>query len=163
MGVAAIAAAAGVTKKTLYDCFGSKDELVVAYLRDRHTTWWQHMKQQLATAPPPRTLALFEAYVDHPALDLSRGCGFPNGDAELPADHPAPAVIQYHKSEVLHRITELVAADRPELADPAPVTEQLFLLLEGTVALRNIDGDPRRLHTARSTAQTLLAADRPSL
>lgn len=42
VGVDTIAAQAGVTKKTLYDQFGSKAALVTAYLseRDRHYRTW---------------------------------------------------------------------------------------------------------------------------
>src|SRR5918995_1572779 len=39
VGVDAIAAEADVTKKTLYDKFGSKDELIAAYLRARDERW----------------------------------------------------------------------------------------------------------------------------
>ncbi|SDS22609.1 TetR/AcrR family transcriptional regulator [Actinopolymorpha singaporensis] len=39
VGVDAVARAAGVTKKTLYDCFGSKDVLVACYLRARDERW----------------------------------------------------------------------------------------------------------------------------
>src|SRR5919106_2817921 len=39
VGVDAIAAEADVTKKTLYEKFGSKDRLVAAYLRARDERW----------------------------------------------------------------------------------------------------------------------------
>jgi len=39
IGVDTIAAESGVTKRTLYDRFGSKDELVAAYLRARDERW----------------------------------------------------------------------------------------------------------------------------
>ena len=39
VGVDSIAAEAGVTKKTLYEKFGSKDELIAAYLRARDERW----------------------------------------------------------------------------------------------------------------------------
>src|SRR5215203_765493 len=39
VGVDAIAAEAGVTKKTLYEKFGSKDRLIAAYLRARDERW----------------------------------------------------------------------------------------------------------------------------
>jgi AcrR family transcriptional regulator len=43
VGVELIAGQAGVTKKTLYDRFGSKDELVTRYLRRRHERWCRHV------------------------------------------------------------------------------------------------------------------------
>lgn len=157
VGVAAIADAAGVTKKTLYDCFGSKAELVVAYLQDRHTTWWNHLEQRLADSRPPRVLTLYEAYLAHPALDFSRGCGFLNGAAELSADHPGLAVIRHHKAAVHHKIAELVRQDRPETGDPDALAEHLFLVLEGAVAQSAIDGNTGRLQHSKKIAESLLS------
>ncbi|UXI81004.1 TetR/AcrR family transcriptional regulator, partial [Streptomyces vinaceusdrappus] len=39
VGVDLIAAEAGVTKKTLYDRFGSKEQIVVEYLAGRDERW----------------------------------------------------------------------------------------------------------------------------
>ena len=91
VGVATIADAAGVTKKTLYDCFGSKEALIVAYLQNRHETWWAYLEQRLQTAKAPRVVVVYKAYLSHPGLGHDRGCAFLNGAAELPRDHPAPA------------------------------------------------------------------------
>ncbi|WP_343063834.1 TetR/AcrR family transcriptional regulator [Haloechinothrix aidingensis] len=160
VGVAAIADAAGVTKKTLYDCYGSKARLVAAYLEDRHERWWAYLQQRLAEATSPRTLVLYRVYLDHPALDLSRGCGFLNGAAELPAGHPGFAVIREHKSAVRRLLTDLVAEDRPDDPDPRTMSEQLFLLLEGAVAHRAVDGDTHLLHSAERIAEALLVPGR---
>ena len=54
VGVDTIAAESGVTKRTLYDRFGSKDALVTAYLQERHDTWWARLEQRLASASRPR-------------------------------------------------------------------------------------------------------------
>lgn len=158
VGVAAVAEAAGVTKKTLYDCFGSKAELVAAYLRERHATWWAHLEQRLDDADVPRVLTLYRAYLDHPALDVTRGCGFLNGAAELPADHPGTQVIREHKRAVYSRIVELLVADYPGVAEPGAVGEHLFLLLEGAVARSGIEGGDGQLHRAERIAETLLPA-----
>ena len=66
VGVDTIAEAAGVTKKTLYDRFGSKEALVVAYLQHRDARWREHVAQQLALVPEPgidRVLAIFDAAI----------------------------------------------------------------------------------------------------
>lgn len=137
VGVARIADVAGVTKKTLYDCFGSKDALVTRYLARRHHRWWRHLEERLGAAAGPRTLALFDAYLDHPALDTGRGCAFLNAAAELPPDHPALGVIREHKSAVRRRLGELVGEDVGEDVgdggDP-DLPETLFLALEGATA-----------------------------
>lgn len=149
VGVAGIAQAAGVTKKTLYDCFGSKAALVAAYLRRRHDLWWAHLQERLAE--DPSVLTLFDAYRGHPGFDADRGCAFQRAASELPDDHPGRAVIRAHKDAVRAEIARLVGGD-DALAD------HLFLLLEGAVARRGIEGTPDGLDVARRYAAALVAA-----
>ena len=85
VGVDTIAAASGVTKRTLYDRFGSKDVLVATYLRARHVAWWARLDERLEVAPAPRALAVFDAYAED-APSVERGCAFLNAAGELPAD-----------------------------------------------------------------------------
>lgn len=153
VGVAGIAEAAGVTKKTLYDCFGSKAELVAAYLAHRHAVWWEYLQERLRGAPSPRVLVVFDAYRDHPSLDLDRGCAFQRGAAELGDDHPGTAVIREHKAAVRAEIARLAAEDVP--GDDALV-DHLFLLLEGAAAQRGVDRDGDALVRARDIARTLV-------
>jgi AcrR family transcriptional regulator len=156
VGVAGIAEAAGVTKKTLYDCFGSKANLVAAYLTRRHETWWAYLQQRLADAPAPRVLAVFDAYLDHPQLDLDRGCGFQRGAAELTEGHPGLTVIRDHKAAVRTEIARLLADDLPETRDIDGLAELIYLLLEGAACQRGIDGHAQALHRAREIVSNLV-------
>ena len=154
VGVARIADVAGVTKKTLYDCFGSKDALVTQYLTRRHHRWWRHLEERLDAAPAPRALALFDAYLGHPGLDTDRGCAFLNAAAELPPDHPALDVIREHKAAVRRRLAELVGEDAGDAGEADPtLPETLFLVLEGATAQLALAD---RTHTA--AARRLAAA-----
>lgn len=146
VGVAGIADAAGVTKKTLYDCFGSKSALVTAYLQQRHDRWWAHLQERLAH--DPSVLAVFDAYREDPAFETARGCGFQRAAAELPDDHPGRAVITAHKQAVRAEIGRLVGDDA--LAD------HLFLLLEGAAARRGVEGTTAGLDAARKVASGLV-------
>lgn len=157
VGVAAIAETAGVTKKTLYDCFGSKARLVATYLQDRHETWWAYLEERLSAAEAPKTLALFDAYLDHPALDVSNGCAFLNAAAELPVEHPGAAVIRAHKDAVRDRIRELLRTDAPK-ADADDLAEHIFLLLEGAITHFGIDHSNRHGDSARRIVGELIAA-----
>lgn len=49
-GVEAIAAEAGVTNRTLYNHFAGKEDLVVAYLQQRHDQWLPVLHARLARA-----------------------------------------------------------------------------------------------------------------
>jgi AcrR family transcriptional regulator len=159
VGVAAIADVAGVTKKTLYDCFGSKSELIVAYLRQRDASWWAYLEELLLNAEPPRALVLYDAYLSQPGLDHSRGCGFINGAAELPRNHPGFEVIRAHKRAVRDKLTELVQSDQATATNTTELAEHLFLILEGAVAQVGIEGDTEPLRHARKIAESLLSRD----
>lgn len=157
VGVAAVAEHAGVTKKTLYDSFGSKSELIVAYLQARHETWWDYLEQRLAAAGSPRVLTLFDAYLDHPSLNHQRGCAFLNAAAELPAEHPGLDVIRRHKSAVQARLAELAREDAPHASDPDELAQHLFLILEGAITHIGVDGHSQRMQQARKIAGSLLS------
>lgn len=156
VGVDAIAAGSGLTKRTLYDRFGSKDALVTAYLQDRHDRWWARWEHRLQNASPPRALTVFDSYVDD-APTAGRGCAFLNAAAELARTHPGHAVVRAHKGQVRERLEELVAEDGPTGDAPA-LAEHVFLLLEGAVAHRGVDGTPERLARARTIAERLLTS-----
>ncbi|HEY4616275.1 MAG TPA: helix-turn-helix domain-containing protein [Citricoccus sp.] len=155
VGVDAIAEASGVTKRTLYDRFGSKDALVAAYLERRHEQWWARWTERIDAAESPRALTVFDSYLDD-APTSERGCAFLNAASELPESHPGYEVIRRHKWLVRERLEHLVAED-PSITEPGPLAEHLFLLAEGAVAHRGLDGSPDRLRQARDIAARLLA------
>ncbi|MFC7343075.1 TetR/AcrR family transcriptional regulator [Saccharopolyspora griseoalba] len=155
VGVDTIAAESGVTKRTLYNNFGSKHALVAAYLKNRHGEWWQALEERLAAAEPPRALTLFDVYAED-ARTITRGCAFLNAAAELSAEHPAYAIIRNHKQAVEDRLRELIAEDRPAADDPQRLARHLFLLLEGAFAHHGIHGKGL-LAEAREIARDLLS------
>ncbi|GAA2102757.1 helix-turn-helix domain-containing protein [Brevibacterium salitolerans] len=154
VGVDTIARESGITKRTLYDRFGSKDRLVMVYLQARHQAWWQDLERRIAEASSPRVLAVFDAYADGAS---DRGCAFLNAAGELASDHPAYQVVRAHKQAVRSRLAELVRGDRPDIDDPEQLAEHLYLLLEGAIAHRGIDGDAVRLACVRQLAERLAA------
>ncbi|WP_219806394.1 MULTISPECIES: TetR/AcrR family transcriptional regulator [Streptomyces] len=154
VGVDTIAAESGVTKRTLYNNFGSKDTLVATYLKNRHSGWWAGLEARLAAAERPRALTFFDVYAED-ARAIDRGCAFLNAAAELPADHPAYAIIRYHKRSVEERLGELITADQPGAENPKRLARHLFLLLEGAFAHHGIHGKGL-LHEAREIARGLL-------
>lgn len=157
VGVAGIAERAGVTKKTLYDCFGSKSALVAAYLRARHEQWWRYLEGRLEAAEGPKALVVFDTYLEHPWIELGRGCSFLNAAAELPAEHEGMAVVREHKLAVEGLLARLLREERME--DPETLAAHLFLLLEGAVAHSRLDGGTGKLKQARELAISLLQRD----
>lgn len=145
VGVDAVAAHAGVTKKTLYDRFGSKERLVVEYLAARDREWRTHLDDHLAAAredPRDRLRAVFEAADSWARARSSKGCSMINAHAEIsdPA-HPAYAVIVGQKRWMLELFTELAGA--AGVAEPEQVGRQVMLLHEGalvTAGMGVVDG-----------------------
>ncbi|MHA6804687.1 TetR/AcrR family transcriptional regulator [Salinifilum ghardaiensis] len=155
VGVDTIAAESGVTKRTLYNNFGSKDALVARYLQNRHSGWWRGLEERLAVAEAPRALTFFDVYAED-ARTITRGCAFLNAAAELSVEHPAHAIIRYHKQSIEDRLGELIAEDGPTVHKPERLARHLFLLLEGAFAHHGIHGE-ELLTEARETARDLLA------
>jgi AcrR family transcriptional regulator len=133
VGVDAIAERAGVTKKTLYDRFGSKERLVAEYLAARDERWRRFLEDRLERcdpAPRARIAGVFAAAGAWAEEQGTRGCAMVNAHAELsdPA-HPAHAVMVEQKRWMLALFTDLAAA--AGAADPARLGAQLMLLHEG--------------------------------
>lgn len=158
VGVDAIAKAAGVTKKTLYDRFGSKDTLVAAYLEARDDRWRRHLTEyvdQTDGTPADQLLATFDALAVWMRERNPRGCGFVNALAELPDEtHPGRAVIVAQKQWLLTYLTEL--AERAGAANPTAIAESLALLHEGATASYGSGALPDPVGLARTTAAVLL-------
>jgi AcrR family transcriptional regulator len=160
IGVDTIAEAAGVTKKTLYDRFGSKDHLVAAYLGAREQRWQAFLASELADVPVPGApLAVFDASARWAATYAPRGCSFVNARAELPDPaHPAFAVIDDAKRVMLALFIRLVGP--LGAADPTELATALFLLHEGALVSAGL-GTPADAwgHARRAAAQLINASD----
>ncbi|CAM5637176.1 hypothetical protein SALBM135S_01849 [Streptomyces alboniger] len=159
VGVDLIAAEAGVTKKTLYDRFGSKEQIVVEYLADRDERWRAFLAGYLDAAPTPRdkALAVFDASRDWAVGHMAKGCGMVNAHAEIsdPA-HPAYAIITGQKAWMLALFTGLVAEFMPREAGSLGRT--LMLLHEGALVASGLRIFPDALGQARRDAEGLLRA-----
>lgn len=158
VGVELIAEDAGTTKKTLYDRFGSKDALVVLYLRRRAAHWQRRALAHLADHPQPgpeRILSVFDALEGW--LDRQeRGCAFVNAYAEVGGtDHPALPLIRAEKSWMRALFTAL--ADEAGYDDSGRLGAQLHLLYEGAVVALTAGDEPDAVDHARGAAERLLA------
>lgn len=156
VGVDSIAEAAGTTKKTLYDRFGSKDKLVALWLVRRARAWQQFLNAELDRHPPgpARVLAVFDAAVRW-AGDSDRGCAFVNTYAEVGGtDHPAVPVIRAEKAWMRERFTELVA--ETGIAHGDRIAGTAHLLYEGALVVSTAGNDRRALPDARDAVAALL-------
>lgn len=135
VGVDVIAERAGVTKKTIYDRFGSKQALVVQYLAEHDKQWRSFLYRYLAQADPaPRgqLIAVFGAAAAWSQERGGKGCRMVNAHAEISEPtHPAYSVIVGQKRWMLALFTDLAAASG--IAEPRQIGEYIMLLHEGAV------------------------------
>ncbi|MEU7645020.1 TetR/AcrR family transcriptional regulator [Streptomyces huasconensis] len=158
VGVDLIAAEAGVTKKTLYDRFGSKEQIVVEYLAERDERWRSFLAGYLTAAPTPRArvLAVFDASRDWAADRSEKGCAMVNAHAEISdAAHPAYPIITGQKAWMLVLFTDLAREVAPDRAEHLART--LVLLHEGGLVAHGLRVFPDALDQARDDAERLLA------
>ncbi|UOE21790.1 TetR/AcrR family transcriptional regulator [Thermobifida halotolerans] len=158
VGVDLIAAEAGVTKKTLYDRFGSKEQVVVEYLADRDERWRAFLDRRLDLAGPDarrRVLAVFDASREWSGENSARGCSMVNAHAEISdPSHPAGAIIAGQKEWMLALFTGLCEEIDPDGA--AALGRTLMLLHEGSLVAHGLRIFPDPIAHARDRARTLL-------
>jgi AcrR family transcriptional regulator len=158
VGIDRIIEHAGVAKASLYNTFGSKDELVRAYLENRHASVAQRIMKAVERydTPRDRLLAVFEGQGELFAQPDYRGCAFSRASAE---SHPGDLTEQ--ASEAYRRwvralLTELAAqAGAPE---PEVLARQLHLLYDGSGQSARMDHDPEAAAAASTAAAALLDA-----
>ncbi|CAL9313218.1 MULTISPECIES: TetR/AcrR family transcriptional regulator [Streptomyces] len=164
VGVDLIASEAGVTKKTLYDRFGSKEQIVVEYLAGRDERWRALLAGRLDAAgegTADRVAAVFEASRVWAAEYGAKGCSMINAHAEIsdPA-HPAYAVITGQKRWMLELFTDLARRVDPAGADR--LGRALMLLHEGALVAHGLGVFPDPFGAALDQARGLLENGAPS-
>jgi AcrR family transcriptional regulator len=135
VGVDEIAERSGVTKKTLYDRFGSKERLIVEYLTDRDRQWREFLERFLTeadTSPTAQLQAVFDAAAAWSVTRGGKGCAMINAHAEISdPSHPAYAVILGQKRWMLDMFSEFATAAGHR--EPGRSGGQMMMLHEGAV------------------------------
>lgn len=157
-GVEQLSQVAGVTKKTLYRHFPSKEHLVEAALRLRDTEFMVKMKAAMEPAPDAQRP---QAYIDFIAAWAREpdfhGCAFINAAAEYAeAGEPPHVLARQHKEQVLAYLEEVSA--RAGFRQPQQVARQLFLIGEGLVVACQVGGAAQEMIDSAREMVGLLAA-----
>ena len=159
-GVDALSRAAGISKRTLYERFGSKDGLIVAAYEALDLPVFRMFTEaaEAASETPRGQLDAFFAQLEVMVrLPQFRGCPFSNAAAELSdAAHPAHGVVRRHKERIRRWL--LRRAREAGAADPAGLSRQLMLVFAGAQSQALVEGSPRAARDARLLAATLLDA-----
>jgi AcrR family transcriptional regulator len=162
VGIDAIIQRSGVARMTLYRTFGSKDELVLAFLerRERRWTkdWLQHEAEHRAADPAERLLAIFDVFDEWFQRDDFEGCSFINVLLET-AD--PESVVHRASADQLARIRAYVAglAREAGVADPERLAHKWHILMKGSIVAAG-EGDHEAARRAREVAELVLQAAR---
>jgi len=154
-----VAEKAGITKRSLYYHFNSKDDLIAAYLEARDRPNLAAFEAWFTGAPgnaADKVAAIF-THLGAAASSASwKGCGFLRTSAELVATpgHPAIRVATRHKQQFEQWLTAALAALGVASADL--LARQIRLLMDGAFAVILLNRDSSYMASAGHAAETLV-------
>ena len=156
VGIDRIIEKARVAKASLYNTFGSKEELVQAYLATRHTVTMERLNLAVEkhTDARDRLLAVFDAQADLAAQPNFRGCAFISASAEAPPGGRVEQAADDYRTEIRTLFTRL--AEQAGAPEPGALARQLHLLYDGAGISARMDRDPTAPLGARAAAAALL-------
>ncbi|MTJ80782.1 MAG: TetR/AcrR family transcriptional regulator [Telmatospirillum sp.] len=160
VSVDAVAEKAGITKRTLYYHFRSKDDLIAACLETRDQPnltlfkrWFDEADGDVANRVRAIFLNLARA-ARHPKW---KGCGFLRTSVELVnlPGHPAIVIGRAHKRRVENWLCSIFETFRaPD--DARQLARQIILLLDGSFAVVLLHRDPSYMESAGDAAAALI-------
>jgi AcrR family transcriptional regulator len=158
-GINAIIDRAGVAKATLYAHFGSKDQLVSAWLQSSPARWFDGVRAELeARSPTPaeRLALLFDVLAEWLAADELHGCQALGAASEARTSEATRAMLAELDSEIEDYLRSTARA--AGLGDPEGVASQLLVLVSGAINVATVRGSAAPVAAAGLAAQRLLAA-----
>src|SRR6202453_1684090 len=158
VGVDRVVQKAGVAKASLYNLFGSKEELVQAYLAARHDETRKQVERTLTRfrTPRERLLGVFDAQGQIFTEPGFNGCAHMTASAEARHGGPIECANDRFRQWVRTLFTDL--AREAGVADPVELARQLHLLYDGAGVSARMDRDPSAATTARTAAAALFGA-----
>ena len=158
VGVDRIVQRAGVAKASLYNLFGSKEELVEAYLDARQAASREQVERALTRfrTPRERLLGVFDAQGQIFTEPDFNGCAHMTASAEARHGGPIESATDRYRLWVRTLFADL--AREAGAADPEELARQLQLLYDGAGVSARMDRDPSAATTARAAAAALFDA-----
>jgi AcrR family transcriptional regulator len=159
VSVDAVAAKAGLTKRTLYYHFRSKDDLIAAYLTARdqpNMALFRRWFDEAGGPLPGKVQAIFRQLARNAGHPKWKGCGFLRTSAELAnlPGHPAIKIGAAHKKKFEAWLRE--EFEQAGIVSAAELARQILLLLDGSFAVVQLHRDPSYMETAGEAAASLI-------
>ena len=157
-GVDQIASDAGVTKRTLYKHFGSKEGLIAVVLERHHKAMLARVRARVEASGPEaeaRLMCCFDLYGEWFAHPDFAGCIYIKTLNEFrTCSSDLCKVARRSKQSVRDYLVEIACSG--DLSGPEALADQLQLLLEGAVIVAQFGCGKRSIETAREIAQDLI-------
>lgn len=162
VGIDRIIERAGVAKASLYNLFGSKEELVAAYLASRHDRTTTRLTEAIESVDDPRQkiLAVFDAQARQYEQPDFNGCAFIAASTEAPSGGLVEHAADQFRAWIRGMFTDL--AEQAGAPEPLGLGRQLHLVYDGAgLAARMDHHDPTIAPLARGAVLALLDAALP--
>jgi AcrR family transcriptional regulator len=156
VGIDRVLSEADAAKASLYQHFGSKDQLVASCLERKTKNVRVRIEAYLAGTPPSqRALKFFDWVVAWAGSKDFRGCPLQHTVSELTdAAHPARTIAHDQRAWFAERLREWTTA--AGVKDSKATARALMVLFDGAAAGAEVEG-PQRASDARWAAGKLLA------
>ena len=154
-----IAEGAGVTKRTVYNHFDSKDALVGAVLQNQNKQTLQQFQKWIdpdARTPAEFSDSLFDKLMAWAVKPEWRGSGYSRLALEL-ADlpgHPARKAAMVHKKAIERWLSAQLQMRGAENHEANSIA--IALLLEGAMSLTLLHNDEKYIQSAKNNSRKLL-------
>jgi len=162
-GIDQILKEAGAAKMTLYNQFGSKEQLVEEVLRRESEAWRSWFQAALTAAgktPRARLNATFDVLRQWFEREDYLGCAIMNAVAEYPkGDQRIRAIAAEHKAGVAQILRDVIS--QMGCINPEDLLSELFILLDGAIVAALISGDPKMADVAGRLARMTIAIHVP--
>ena len=160
-GVERLLADTGISKRTLYKHFRSKEDLIVAAIAHYQDTLFGALPGELRRLagddPTGQLLGIFDLRREAFERGDFTGCFAINAKVEFEGKHGGVETACVRFSRDLEALMRELC-EQAGYSDPTQIARQLTLLLEGTIIYAQIHRDASVAVTARDTAATILAA-----
>lgn len=157
-GIARIIEESGVSRRSLYTHYGSKENLLKAVFEAEANIWFRWFDcdlPQMECSPAERILALFDLMRDWFDSKNFYGCVFINAVAEHEKSNGwIQEVANSHREKITAKLQAMVAASGAQ--DPEMVTEKLNLLIDGTIVTAMVTANSEIAHIGKLAAGDIL-------
>jgi len=159
VGIDRVIERAGVAKASLYNTFGSKEELIRQYLDARHEARRGRIEKGLARYKTPRDklLGMFDLLGELFADPRFHGCAFMRASAEARQGTLVQAAVERSRAWLRSLFVELARDAGSPHAER--LAQQLVVIYDGATVTAQMEHEPHIAREAKLMAAALLDAD----